>query len=324
MVTKDTKTAFLFPGQGAQYQGMALDLLEAPFPEAAGVKELFALASDIMGRDMRALLAESDGEALKRTDISQPAITTANLAAAAFLAGRGIVPSAAAGFSLGEYAALAVSGILSTEDCLTLVRERGKAMQEASDRIGAGDAAPGMAAVIGLAPEQVEELIARWKAEGLEALYGANFNSPKQVVVSGTAQALACAETRFKEAGARRVIRLPVAGPFHSPLMAQAAAAFAPALEAARFNDPAIPFYSNVSGAPVGTGAEARQLALRQITEPVRWTAEEGALAAQGNVEALLETGPGKALQSFWKDSGGVIPVYPAGTLKDIEELAVR
>ena len=316
MVDKNTKTAFLFPGQGAQYQGMALDLTGAL--EAA---RLFELASDVMGRDMRALLAGADAETLKRTDISQPAITLANLAAAAFLESRGVKPAAVAGFSLGEYAALAVAGVLSLEDCLILVRERGKAMQAASERIGQGDAAPGMAAVVGLAPERVEELIAQWKGEGLEGLYGANFNSPKQVVVSGTAEALAAGESRFKEAGARRVIRLQVAGPFHSPLMEAAAAAFAPALEAARFKDPVIPFYSNVSGALAAAGDEAKRLALRQITEPVRWTDEEAALAGRGDLEALLEAGPGKVLQGLWKDSGNSLPVYPAGTLKDIEAL---
>lgn len=315
MVEKNSKTVFLFPGQGAQYQGMALDFLETG---AAEVKALFELASSVMGRDMKALLAESDAEILKRTDISQPAITLANLAAWTFLESRGIRPAAAAGFSLGEYAALTAAGIISVEDCLVLVRERGKAMQEVSDRIGTGDAAPGMAAVVGLSPEQVEEHIAAWRIEGL---YGANFNSPKQVVVSGTAGALAEAETRFKEAGARRVLRLQVAGPFHSPLMAEAAAIFAPSLDAVKWNDPAFSFYSNVSGALVAAGMEAKALALRQITCPVRWTAEEAAIAGQGGVEALLETGPGKVLQGLWKDSGSALPIYPAGTVKDIDAL---
>jgi [acyl-carrier-protein] S-malonyltransferase len=304
------------------------------------VQELFALASDVMGADMAALLRDSNEETLKRSDIAQPAITLVNLAAAALLKERGIVPAACAGFSLGEYAALVTAGIISVEDCFTLVKLRGKFMQEAADRLtaepggsrggeagntgGSGDSpgtAPGMAAVIGLAPEQVESLIGEWKTAGLADLYGANYNSPRQVVVSGTAAALAAATEKFKAAGAKRVIPLPVAGPFHSPLMADAAAAFAPALERVNFHDPLIPCFSNVSGGRIVTGTEAKTLALRHITEPVRWIQEEGAIAGLEGLAAALETGPGKALRGFWKDSGSNIPCYAAGTLGEIGAL---
>jgi [acyl-carrier-protein] S-malonyltransferase len=295
---------------------MALDLLES-----AGVRQLFELASERMGRDMAALLRDADAETLKRSDIAQPAVTLANLAAAAVLGERGIAPAAVLGHSLGEYAALVSAGVISPEDCFTLVRERGKAMQDAADRLGGGDAAPGMAAVLGLDPERVEALIAEWKAAGLGGLYAANFNSPRQVVVSGTAEALEAAQARFREAGARRVIRLPVAGPFHSPLIAEAAERFAPVLEGIPFKDPALPFYSNVSGGPVNSGAEAKKLALRQITEPVRWTAEEAAATAAPGIGAVLETGPGKTLQGLWKDAGSGIPCYAAGTLEDMAKL---
>jgi [acyl-carrier-protein] S-malonyltransferase len=332
MITSDTKMLFLFPGQGAQYPGMGLDLLEKG---GDAVRELFALASEIMGRDMAALLAGADEASLKRSDISQPAITLVNLAAAAFLAGRGIKPAACAGFSLGEYAALVTAGIVTAEDCFRLVKVRGQAMQAASDRIareaaaGNGDEAdnapgmaqqPGMAAVIGLPPQRVEELIAEWREAGLDGLYGANFNSPKQVVVSGTAAALEEARIRFREAGAKRVLRLQVAGPFHSPLIADAAEAFAPALEKTAFRDPAIPCFSNVTGKRVSSGAEAKELALKQITSPIRWTEEEAAVAAEG-IEAALEAGPGKVLQGLWRDSGSAVPCYPAGTAADIEAL---
>ncbi|MDR2759027.1 MAG: ACP S-malonyltransferase, partial [Spirochaetaceae bacterium] len=238
---------------------------------------------------------EADGETLKRSDIAQPAVTLANLAAAVYLGEQGIRPGACAGFSLGEYAALVTAGVIDAGTCFRLVKARGKAMQDTADRLNAGGpaGAPGMAAIIGLEQEKVEALIARWKAGGLADLYGANFNSRSQVVVSGTAAALGEAETRFKEAGARRVVRLQVAGPFHSPLIAGAAEVFGPVLAAAEFKDPSIPLFSNVSGGRVGSGAEAKALALRQITEPVRWTTEEGAVAALG-IDAVLETGPGK------------------------------
>jgi [acyl-carrier-protein] S-malonyltransferase len=318
MVVKNP--AFLFPGQGAQYQGMALDILDAG---GAGAKTLFAMASEVMGQDMGALIKDADGDTLKRSDISQPAITLANLAAAAYLEEQGIQPGACAGFSLGEYAALVTAGVIGAEACFRLVKARGKAMQDAADQQNAGNpaGAPGMAAVIGLDPEKVETLIARWKAEGLLDLYGANFNSRSQVVVSGTAAALAEAETRFKAAGARRVARLQVAGPFHSPLIAGAVEIFGPVLAAADFKDPALPLFSNVSGGRVSSGAEAKALALRQITEPVRWTTEEKAIAAL-EIDAVLETGPGKVLQGLWKDVETQIPSFPAGTAADIETLA--
>jgi [acyl-carrier-protein] S-malonyltransferase len=315
------KVFFLFPGQGAQYPGMALDLLEAGGPS---LKELFALASDISGRDMKALLAESDAETLKRTDVSQPAITLANLAAAAYLRERGIEPSGCAGFSLGEYAALAAAGIIGAEDCFLLVRERGKAMQAAADRLRTGVGAPGMAAVMGLEPERVESLIAAWREEGLDDLYAANFNSPRQTVVSGTAAALAEGTRRFTEAGARRVIPLAVAGPFHSPLMDGAAEAFRPFLEKVPFKDPQLPFYSNVSGKDESSGEEIKRLALAQITSPVRWTDEEAAIQAAGGFEACLEAGPGKVLQGLWKDSGSPVPCLAAGTAEGIDEVVSK
>jgi [acyl-carrier-protein] S-malonyltransferase len=311
---------FLFPGQGAQYTGMALDLLETG---GAALKELFSLASDIIGRDMKALLGESDAETLKRTDISQPAISLANLAAAAFLAEKGLGPVGCAGFSLGEYAALAVSGIISAEDCFRLVKERGRAMQAVSEKLKAGDQSPGMAAIIGLAPERIESLIAQWKEEGNEALadlYAANINSIKQTVVSGTAAALAEGTRRFTEAGARRVVPLAVAGPFHSPLMAEAAEEFRPFLEKAAFKDPSIPFYSNVSGKRVLSGEEAKKLALAQITFPVRWTEEEAAIQESGGFEVCLEAGPGRVLQGLWKDTGSPLPCLAAGKVEDIKE----
>jgi [acyl-carrier-protein] S-malonyltransferase len=323
MDLSNKRVVFLFPGQGAQYPGMGLDLLESG---SGAVKIIFDAASDITGKDMAALLRDTDAETLRRTDLSQPAITLANLAAAAFLAEKGIAPAACAGFSLGEYAALRIAGLISLEDCFRLVKFRGEFMQEAADRLRAeaGGNAPGMAAVAGLAPEQVESLIAGWKAQEpgvLADLYPANINSPRQTVVSGTGAALAEAEGRFREAGARRFIRIQVAGPFHSPLISGAAEKFRPLLEKTVFGDPLIPLYSNVTGKRVSSGEEAKKLALAQITGAVRWLDEERALNEAGDMDAALETGPGKVLQGLWKDSGSPIPCYPAGRREDIEGL---
>jgi len=328
-MTDVKKTFFLFPGQGAQYPGMGLDFFETGLP---AVRALFETASEAAGRDMAAALR--DEEALKRTDVSQPAVTLVNLAAAAFLAEKGVTPSGCAGHSLGEYAALASSGVVSAEDCLFLAARRGEAMQAAADRLReeSGGAAlgwkvpsafqPGMLAVIGLPPEQIEALVAEWQAAPpLDALFAANFNSVRQTVVSGTAAALEEAEKRFTAAGARRVVPLAVAGPFHSPLMAGAAEAFRPFLEKISFNDPVCPFYSNVTGRPVTSGGEAKKLAFLQITSPVRWTDEEAAIQAAGGFEVCLETGPGKVLRGLWKDTNAAAPCLGAGTVEEIEEI---
>ena len=320
------KVFFLFPGQGAQYPGMALDLLEAAQKSESGekIKRLFSLASEIFGRDMADLLYKISPEELKPTDISQPTITLANLAAAAYLGEKGIKPSGAAGFSLGEYSALAISGVISEEDCLYLVNERGKAMQADINKImQAGSRAPGMAAVIGLAPEKVDALIAKWQKDGLNGLNGlnaANINSPRQVAVSGSAEALEEAEKRFKEAGAKRFMRLAVAGPYHSPFMKEAAEKFGIALDKIQFNDPEIPVFSNVTGRQISSGAEAKALARRHIIEGVRWTDEEAAIARFGP-KVLLEVGPGRVLQGLWKDIGINIPFFAAGAASEINEL---
>jgi len=314
--------AFLFPGQGAQYTGMAVDLLSSD-----NVKILFDTASDIFKRDMKEIL-NYDADTLKRTDVSQPAITVANLAAFIFLKDRGFTPSVCAGFSLGEYAALVCAGVINTEDCLRLIKTRGEVMQKAADLLreesgGDASASPGMAAVVGLAPETAELLISQWRAEGLKDLYAANINSPKQIVISGTASALAEAEGRFKEAGAKRVIRLPVAGPFHSPLMSKAAEEFAQALSAVTFCDPVMPVFSNVTGKRISSGKEAKELAVMHITHPVRWIDEEKEITSCG-VKVCLEAGPGRVLHGLWKDSGSEIPILAAGTAEDISKLGEK
>lgn len=323
---------FLFPGQGAQYTGMGMDLYDADVDGSRGVRALFDLAGKIRGSDIRELL-NADAEILKRTDASQVAITVVSLAAARTLAARGIQPSACAGFSLGEYPALAVAGVISEADVISLTIERGRIMQSVADKIAASAAdsgAPGMAAVLGLAPERVDEVVETVNQtieRGLNAgkglfgtrhLFAANYNSPLQTVISGTAEALALAETAFKEAGARRVVRLKVAGPFHSPLMHEAGTEFSKLLEGVSFADPRIPLFSNVTGKRVQSGAEAKKCAVAHISNPVRWTSEEAEIASLigtpsgGTIPDLLEVGPGKVLSGLWADSrlAGVCKPY--------------
>jgi len=310
---------FLFPGQGAQFTGMGMDLLAADTDGKAGIKSLFDTASSLLGKDIRELL-NADAEVLKRTDVSQVAITVASLAAARALAARGVTPVACAGFSLGEYPALAVAGVISEADAIRLTIERGRIMQAVADDMAAsgeesGESA-GMAAVLGLSPEQVDAVIADLVKAGTIAagsLCGANYNSPAQTVISGTAASLTAAEAAYKAAGARRVVRLKVAGPFHSPFMAVAGERFSRWLDTVDFADPRLPLFSNVTGARVASGAEAKKNAVDHISSPVRWTAEEAAisalisghqLAAPGETACeLVEVGPGKVLSGLWADS---------------------
>ncbi|MDR1470341.1 MAG: ACP S-malonyltransferase [Spirochaetaceae bacterium] len=314
------KCAFLFPGQGSQTPGMAIDLWET----YDVVKKLFALAGEILETDAVMLLRDSSPDDLKKTEVAQPSIALVELAALAVLRERGVVPAAAAGHSLGEYSALTAAGVLDEETCLRLVARRGKAMAQAVKEAALLDngqrGASGMAAVIGLPPETVEGLVVAWTAEGLAGLYAANLNSPRQTVVSGTQTALAEAEARFKAAGAKRFVSLAVGGPFHSPLMQSAAERFEAALAPVLFADPAIPFFSNVTGKQETSGAELKRLAVKQITGAVRWTDIEAGIAALG-VGAVLEAGPGKTLCGLWKDSGSAIPCSAAGTEADIQKI---
>jgi [acyl-carrier-protein] S-malonyltransferase len=302
---------FLFPGQGAQFTGMGMDLYAADADGAMGIRRLFDIASGVYGSDIREVLS-ADSDTLKRTDVSQIAITVASLAAVKALAAKGIAPSACAGFSLGEYPALAVSGVVSEEAVLKLVLARGRIMQSVADEIAsasaASGAAPGMAAVLGLPPEAVDAAIADLVAKNpalSKSLFSANYNSPLQTVISGTPEGLDQAEAALKLAGARRVLRLKVAGPFHSPLMAKAGDEFSRVLEGVSFADPAIPLFSNVTGKRVSSGAEAKRCAVAHISRPVRWTDEEREIAelVSGGNLGLVECGPGKVLSGLWADS---------------------
>lgn len=322
---------FLFPGQGAQFPGMGIDLYDADPHNQAGVRTLFDRASDVWGSDITSLLC-SDAEILKRTDASQLAITVVSLAAAKVLAWRGVTPTACAGFSLGEYPALCLAGVLDEEETLRLVAERGRIMQEAVDAMASTAAnsgrGPGMTAVLGLSPERVDEVLESLASDAETipacAVWGANYNSPVQTVISGTGEGLAQAEEALKAAGARRCIALKVAGPFHSPLMAEAGAQFAAALEPVTFRDPVLPLFSNVTGSRVYCGAEAKKNAVQHISSPVRWTAEEAVLASlienqsggsSNGSSDLVECGPGRILAGLWADSKLAGTCVPWGEL---------
>lgn len=314
------KYAFLFPGQGAQAPGMIKDVAET-FPSARKVVDD---VSSIINVDMAKLLWESDAETLSRSDNSQIAITTASIAIMAALKDKGIEPSAAMGFSLGEFPALYAAGVLSFEDVIRVVRERGLVMQKVCEEIAAENEghAPGMSAILGLPPEKVREI-----ADSIPDAYAANMNSVKQTVISGTFDALAKAEKAATEAGARRAIRLKVAGPFHSPLMQKAADEFKKFLEGVTFAEPRIPLFSNVTGKRAESAAEVKSSAVLHLTHSVLWTDEEAVLAgmikSDGGEWAVLEPGPGKVLTGLWgqTDFGATLAAVPVNTAEGINSL---
>ena len=289
------KYGFLFPGQGAQFPGMMKDLCE----KFADGKDFFEKYSKTAGFSISQLLWESSEQELARTDKSQTAITAASLLVVEFLKTKQISPSFVAGFSLGEWVALRASEVLSFEETVYAVKRRGEIMQEVCDSIASASSnPPGMAAVIGLDGKIVQTVL-----KGREDVFAANLNSAQQTVISGTCDGLAWAEENLKNAGARRIIPLKVAGPFHSPLMMDAAEKFSKVLDTLTFNDPVLPVFSNVTGKQVKTGDEARKNAVKHIVSPVLWIDEETSIHNMCNDSdeyKLIEAGPGKVLAGLW------------------------
>ena len=306
------KTCFLFPGQGAQYPGMGMDLFEA----SATVRELFGQASDATGLDLEALLFRGSAEDLQATNRTQIAVTLVNLAVARVLAERGVEAHGYAGFSVGEYAALAAAGVIADGDLFRIVQARGEAMEAASRGADTAAGPAGMAAVIGLAPERLTAALA-----GVEGAWAANFSSPAQVVLAGTAEGLAAAEQACTAAGARRFVPLKVSGPFHSPLIESARVQFAEVVAGFTFHDPRQPVYANVTGRRIASGAEAKRLCVEQIVSSVQWVTEIGSLVEDG-FERFLETGPGKVLTGLMRGFDTSVGCTPVGTMAQVDAVA--
>ena len=285
----DMKNAYIFPGQGSQYPGMAKDLYESN----AVAREMFEKANDILGFRITDIMFEGTAEELKQTKVTQPAIFLHSVVLARCLPE--FRPDMVAGHSLGEFSALVAAGALDFEEGLRLVSIRAQAMQKACEAV------PGsMAAVLAMPAEKVEEICA--SCEGI--VVAANYNCEGQIVISGEVSAVNEACTRLKEAGARRALQLPVGGAFHSPLMEPARAELAEGIEKATFHTPVCPIYQNVTARPTTDAQEIKANLLTQLTSPVRWTQSVMNMIADG-ADKFIELGPGKVLQGLVSKTAG-------------------
>jgi len=290
--------AYVFPGQGAQFSGMGLDLYEKS-PEA---QELFNQANDILDFSITDIMFEGSAEDLKETKVTQPAVFLHSVILSKVL-GENFKPDMVAGHSLGEFSALVANGVLSFEDGLKLVSKRAQAMQKACELEPST-----MAAVLGLEDEMVESICA--ETEGI--VVAANYNCPGQLVISGAYNAVERACKNLKERGAKRAMILPVGGAFHSPLMEPARKDLAAAIENTNFNKPLCPIYQNVSTFAVNDPEEIKKNLVFQLTAPVKWTQSVQNMIKDGASE-FVEVGPGKVLQGLVKKIDRSLQTSSAG-----------
>lgn len=300
------KTALLFPGQASQYVGMGKDLHD----NHERARGLFDAANEIMGVDLGQICFEGPAEELRQTKFTQPAIFVHSVIVAELL---GIAPDAAAGHSLGEYSALVAAGALTFENGLRLVKKRGELMQESGTR------SPGtMAAVIGADAAMVEEACREAASAGI--VQAANFNSPGQIVISGSIEGIDRAMEILKAKGARLVKKLPVSGAFHSPLMQYAQDELGAVLDATPIADARFPIYTNVTSLPVTAASDIRMNLLKQVTSPVLWESSMVHMLADG-IERFVECGPGNVLQGLMKRISADASCLAVGTHEELMSL---
>lgn len=283
-----SKIAFIFPGQGAQTTGMGQDF----YQETETGREMFEKASEILGFSMTDLCFDpAQTDRLNITEYTQPAMVTASLAMMrVFMERTGIRPDVAAGLSLGEYPAMAAAGVMSDEDAIRTVRQRGILMQ---GEVPVGQGA--MSAVLAMDAEKIEEVIAP-----IEGVQIANYNCPGQIVISGKTEAVAEAGEKLKEAGAKRVLPLKVSGPFHSAMLTGAGEKLAEVLENTKLQEFSIPYVTNVTADYVTTTEPVKELLKKQVSSSVRWQQSIERLIADGYDE-FVEIGPGHTLSGFMR-----------------------
>lgn len=299
------KTAFIFPGQGAQKLGMGQDFYEG-FEES---REVYDWASENLNMDMKALCFE-ENDRLNITRYTQPALLATEIAMLKVIEAKGIVPAVTAGLSLGEYGALVAAKKMSWQDALRVIERRGLFMQEAVPVGGA------MSAVMGLDFEKVEE-ICRDTGGIVEP---ANYNCPGQIVISGEAEAVEKAGAAIKAAGAKRVAPLKVSGPFHSSMLKGAGEQLKPELSKVTWMDSDIPYVSNTIAEPVADSSAIEGLLVRQVSESVRWQQSVEKMMEMG-VEVFVEIGPGKTLAGFLKRIDRKFPCITIETAEDLKKL---
>ena len=289
--------AYVFPGQGAQFSGMGLDLYE----KSSLAKELFERANDVLGFEITKIMFEGTDEELKQTKVTQPAVFLHATILAACL-GDAFKPDMVAGHSLGELSALVANKTLSFEDGLQLVYKRAMAMQKACEIEPST-----MAAILNLEDEVIERICAEING----VVVPANYNCPGQLVISGAYPAVEEACQKLTEAGAKRALILPVGGAFHSPLMEPAREELATAIDNTLFNAPMCPVYQNVTASAVTDPSEIKKNLVAQLTAPVKWTQTMNAMIADGASE-VVEVGPGKVLQGLFKKVDRAFPCSSA------------
>lgn len=282
--------AYIFPGQGAQFVGMGLDLYEK-YPLA---QELFEKANAILGFSITDIMFQGTAEDLKETKVTQPAIFLHSVILSKVM-GDNFKPDMVAGHSLGEFSALVANGVLTFEDGLKLVSQRALAMQKACELQPST-----MAAVLGLEDAVVEQICSEING----VVVPANYNCPGQLVISGDVEAINAACEKLKEAGARRALVLPVGGAFHSPLMEPAREELAAAIENTIFSEPTCPIYQNVTTTAVTNAEEIKKNLISQLTAPVKWTQSVQHMVKDG-AALFTEVGPGKVLQGLVKKIHG-------------------
>lgn len=299
------KIAFIFPGQGSQYVGMGKDFYET-FPCA---KEMIDLAEKVSGIPMQELLFE-ENENINITKYTQIAMLADELAIWSVLREKGLESVVNAGLSLGEYAALVASGVMTPEDAFRVVAKRGEYMQEAVPTGGA------MTAVLGADTAVIEKICE--ETEGIVSI--ANYNCPGQIVITGEQQAVDAAATALKEAGAKRCTPLNVSGPFHSAMLLPAGEKLAAELEHVEIHEIAVPYITNVTADYVTDPSQVKELLKKQISSSVRWQQSVERMIADG-VEAFIEIGPKKSLCGFMKRIDKTVPAYHVDKVTDLDSV---
>ena len=304
--------AWIFPGQGSQHVGMGENI----FYNSEIAKNYFDKANDILGYNIQSIIFNGPDETLKKTVYTQPSIYILSVIIGKILISKGISPAAVAGHSLGEYSALAISGAFSFSSGLELVKIRAEQMELASkSKTGT------MAAIIGLKNDKIIELCNSYKK--YETVVPANFNSPNQVVISGSEKGVKALTKKAKKEGAKLTMLLNVSGAFHSPLMKTARVYLADALDSTKMSDTICPIYTNADAKPHSTSSKIKKLLLKQLESPVLWSQTISAINSKMQIKNFMEIGPGKVLSGLNKRINRKLKTVNVGTLTEINSLNV-